>query len=188
LRRRLAERAAAGEDLIETLRACDPATAERLHPQDTKRIVRALEVWELSGKPISQWQAEAAWTQPAGGARVFALAWPRDQLHRRIEERVERMFAAGLVAEVRGLTAAGTLSRTAAEAVGYREVLLHLRGELHLPATIELVKTRTRQFAKRQETWFRSLAECRRVEVSEPLDAVDVAERILAAARGTGVV
>lgn len=92
------------------------------------------------------------------------------------------MFAAGLVEETRGLLASHTtLSRTAGQAVGYREVIEHLRGERDLPATVELVKLRTRQFAKRQMTWFRSLSECRTVAVSGEIDAAEVADRIVTA-------
>jgi hypothetical protein len=98
---------------------------------------------------------------------VFALAWPRDVLWRRIERRVDAMFAAGLVAEVRKLLDRGiTFSHTARQAVGYREVLEHLRGALGLDETVALVKTRTRQMARRQQTWLRALPECRTIEVS----------------------
>ena len=97
------------------------------------------------------------------------------------------MFAAGLVDEVRGLLAQDKpLGRTAGQALGYREVLLHLAGHADLPTTIDLVKTHTRQFAKRQLTWFRSLSECRWVEMAERVSAAEVAERI--AAEGSIVV
>jgi tRNA dimethylallyltransferase len=89
------------------------------------------------------------------------------------------MFAAGLVEEVRGLVARPRpLSKTALQAVGYREVIEHLEGRRPLDETVELVKARTRQFARRQGTWFRSLSECRPVPLSEPIDAAEVAERI----------
>ena len=95
------------------------------------------------------------------------LDWPRGQLVERIDARVEAMFDAGLVDEVRRLLAASLPpGRTASQAVGYREVMMHLRGELSLDDTQALVKTRTRQFAKRQGTWFRSLSECRRVPLA----------------------
>ncbi len=91
------------------------------------------------------------------------------------------MFAAGLVEEVQRLLAAGQrFSRTASQALGYREVLARLAGEQDLAETIELVKTRTRQFAKRQLTWFRSLSECRTVPMSEGRSAADVASEIAA--------
>lgn len=109
---------------------------------------------------------------------MFVLDWPRPQLHERIDARVERMFHEGLVDQVRRLLdQLGELSRTASQAVGYREVIEHLRGERDLLETIETIKTRTRQFARLQETWFRSLSECRRIGRRDEEDA-DVAQRI----------
>jgi tRNA dimethylallyltransferase len=166
----------------------DPASAERLHPNDTRRLVRALEVYEKTGTPISLLQRQFDTGRPAEQCRVFVLNWPRQDLHQRIEQRVDEMFAAGLVDEVRGLyrfsrSENGTvpfqnLSRTARKAVGYREVIEHLDGEHTLPETIELVKCHTRRLAKRQATWFRGLSECRFVPIPGRLDAGDVARRI----------
>jgi len=117
--------------------------------------------------------------RPANACHVFALRWSRDELIRRSDARVEAMFAAGLVNEVRGLLERPQpLSRTARQAVGYREVLEHLHGARDLPDTIALVKLRTRQFAKRQMTWFRSLSECRTVELTEPLSIELTARQI----------
>jgi tRNA dimethylallyltransferase len=102
-------------------------------------------------------------------------------LHRRIDARVERMFSMGLIDEVGGLLAQhGSLSRTASQAVGYREVLEHLAGTFDLPATIERVKHATHQFARRQETWFRGLEECRFVPQAEDRAMSDVAEEMAA--------
>jgi tRNA dimethylallyltransferase len=107
------------------------------------------------------------------------LDWPREQLCRRIDDRVEAMFAAGLVDEAHSLIAGGrNPSRTAVQALGYREVLAHLAGKYDLASTIDLVKLHTRQFAKRQLTWFRSLAECRFVAVSDSFDPAEIAARI----------
>jgi tRNA dimethylallyltransferase len=157
----------------------DTVAAGRLHPNDTRRLIRALEVFEKTGVPISDLQRQFDVGRSADECRVFVLDWPRQELHRRIDGRVDAMFAAGLVDEVRGLLALDRpLSKTATQAVGYREVIEHIEGVRDLPATIELVKTHTRQFAKRQGTWFRSLSECRMVAVCEPLDAVSVAKRI----------
>ena len=115
---------------------------------------------------------------------MFVLNWPPRELHARINRRVQQMFAAGLVDEVRGLLARPhPLSRTARQAVGYREVIEYLAGERGLAETIELVKTRTRQLAKRQRTWFRSLGECRFVPVPGRIDAAEVARRIAEAGR-----
>jgi tRNA dimethylallyltransferase len=159
----------------------DPPAAARLHPRDSRRIIRALEVWENTGRPISDWQRQFDRPVPTADCRVFVLDWPRETLQQRIESRVDAMFAAGLVDEIRGLFAEGrSLSRTARQALGYREVLSHLSGETDLAATIELVKIRTRQFAKRQMTWFRSLSECRWLPLEEGRSPAYLAETIAA--------
>ncbi|MDZ7616031.1 MAG: tRNA (adenosine(37)-N6)-dimethylallyltransferase MiaA [Patescibacteria group bacterium] len=142
----------------------DPASATRLHPNDTRRIVRALEVHDKTGTPISDWQQQFGTVPEQTGNLVYVLDWPRHELNERIDRRVDEMFAAGLVEEVRGLMALGRpLSKTARQAVGYREVIEHLEGVRHLDDTIALVKQHTRQLAKRQGTWFRSLPESRYV-------------------------
>ncbi len=172
--------------LHERLAAVDPAAAARLHPSDTRRLVRALEVFEQTGQPISSQQQHFAQGRSAEQCRVFVLDWPRDQLYERINRRVEAMFAAGLVDEVSGLAEKVPdtffLGRTASQAVGYREAIDVLAGRLSMPAAIELTKTRTRRFAKRQLTWFRSLSECRFVPVEGCLDPDAISERITAMA------
>ncbi len=173
------------EALHGRLAQVDPAAAERIHPGDARRIIRALEVFEKTGQPISKLQQQFDRLPVPACSRVFVLDWPRDELHRRINRRVEVMFEQGLVEEVRGLLARPEpLSRTARKAVGYREVIEHLAGEHDLTETIELVQRHTRQLAKRQGTWFRSLAECRFVPIDGQVDASDVAEGIYN--QGTG--
>lgn len=165
----------------------DPAAAARLHPNDARRLIRALEVYHGTGQPISSFQTQfASGETEASNAKVFVLDWPREELHRRINARVDAMFAAGWIDEVRQFLARGrTLSRTALQAVGYREILDHLRGERDLSATAELIKQRTRQFAKRQLTWLRSLPECRWIAVENPFEPAEVAKRIADAAEKT---
>jgi tRNA dimethylallyltransferase len=182
LRSRLADavRLNSSDWLHQRVAKIDPAAAARLHPNDTRRLIRALEVYEKTGQPISELQQQFDVGLPAADCRVFVLDWPRSELHARIDGRVDEMFAAGLVDEVRGLLAASRrLSRTARQAVGYREVIEHFEGRRNLSDTIELVKLRTRQLAKRQCTWFRSLSECRFVPVNDPFDAGNVAARVL---------
>ena len=170
--------------LYERLCLVDPLAAAKLHPNDHRRIIRALEVYKLTGRPISHLQTQFEEGHAAEDCKVFVLDWPRPELHRRIEDRVDKMFAAGLVEEVRGLVARfGDLSRTATQAVGYGEVLAHIRGTQGLPETVELVKARTRQFARRQETWFRSLSECRRVPQHAGTTPTENAETIVALGR-----
>lgn len=157
----------------------DPASATWLHPNDTRRLIRAIEVYEKTGQPISQLQQQFKTGRKAEEGRVFVLDWPREQLYARINRRVDQMFAAGLVEETRELLDRPLpLSKTASQAVGYREVIAYLQGRQGLPETIELVKTHTRQFAKRQWTWFRSLSECRLVPVTEGMSPPEIAERI----------
>jgi len=166
--------------LYARLQQVDPLSAAKLHPHDKRRIIRALEVHRATGRPISHLQTQFDEGRPAESCRVFVLLWPRDVLHRRINERVDAMFAAGFVEEVRGLLQRhGALSRTALQAVGYREVMAHLQGQKDLAATVEAVKARTRQFARHQETWFRGLSECRFVHLEEGVSDQEVALRIL---------
>lgn len=183
--------------LHERLQLIDPLLAAKLHPRDKRRIIRGLEVFKLTGQRLSHLQTQFEEGLPAESAKVFVLSWPREELHARIDERVEQMFATGLVLEVEQLVKQyGALSRTAGQAVGYREVVEYLqsglspsisasRDDSKLLACVERVKVRTRQFARRQETWFRSLSECTIVSMQRDLDAEKVADEIctLAAAR-----
>jgi tRNA dimethylallyltransferase len=187
------------EALHRRLEVIDPLLAAKLHPNDKRRIIRGLEVFKQTGQRLSHLQTQFDEGRPASQARVFVLAWPREELHRRIDARVEQMFAAGLVEEVRKLvTKYGKLSRTAVQAVGYREVVEWLGEEVggqrsevrnreaesaRLVACIERVKARTRQFARRQETWFRALTECTVVPMHAEEGPEQVAARIIALAK-----
>jgi len=168
--------------LHEQLAAIDPAAAKRLHPRDVRRVVRAIEVFRKTGRPISDWQQQFEHAVPAEECRVFVLDWPREELYARIDHRAEAMFAAGLVNEVRSLLAQTGFGRTASQAVGYREVIEYLKEVRSLPETIELVKTRSRQFAKRQLTWLRGLSECRWLSVNAAENPAALAERVLTSA------
>ena len=155
-------------------------SAAKLHQHDVRRIIRALEVYKITGGPISHQQLQFDEGVPGDRCRVFVLGWPRAALHRRIDARVEWMFAAGLVDEVRGLLDRfGSLGRTASQAVGYREAIAHVQGEISRAEAVRRVRVRTHQFARRQETWFRSLSECRRIEQDERIGAAEVARRLL---------
>ncbi|MFN3408060.1 MAG: tRNA (adenosine(37)-N6)-dimethylallyltransferase MiaA [Limisphaerales bacterium] len=145
------------ERLLAELATRDPATHARIDRQNPRRVIRALEVIRLTGRPFSAQRAD--WTGDTLGEaanRFFILQRAKPDLDARINARVDAMFAGGLVQETRALLERGLGSNpTALQAIGYRQVVEHLRGERPLAATIELVKTRTRQFAKRQMTWFR---------------------------------
>jgi tRNA dimethylallyltransferase len=164
----------------EKVRAVDPVAAIRLHPNDVRRLIRAYEVYQLTGQPISGWQQQFDRVRSRDDCRVFMLDWPRNEIYERINRRVEAMFAEGLLCEVERLLAEGCrFSRTARQALGYREVLEHLAGVRDVNETLALVQTRTRNFAKRQLTWFRSLSECRTIPVTGQIDPADVTHRIL---------
>jgi tRNA dimethylallyltransferase len=180
LRQRLEEAADqhGNEALHEWLKALDPATAARLHPNDRRRIIRALEIFELTGQPLSRLQAEHDRPAPRE-TMVIALERPRAELYERIDRRVTAMFEAGLVEEVKALMAGPRLlSPVAAQAVGYREVIELLEGKFTLDETIQRVQTRSRQFAKRQATWFRGLAEVRHWPVDCMMGDEAVADEI----------
>jgi tRNA dimethylallyltransferase len=160
----------------------DPATAARLHPNDTRRLIRALETFHLTGRPISEFQKQFEVGVPADRCHVFVLDWPRNELCARIDRRVSEMFENGLVDEVRALlTGPQPPGKTARQAVGYREVIEHVEGRRNLAETMELVQLHTRQLAKRQGTWFRSLCECRFFPSSAQFNPDEVAQKIVQA-------
>ena len=184
LRRRLeADAAVSGAAALHRrLQQVDPAAAAVLHPNDARRVIRALEVYEVTGQPLSEQQRQPALPPDERPQRVYWLWPPRDWLYDRINGRVEQMFAAGLLDEVRRLLASDRpLSHTARQALGYKEAIDHLQGRQTLEQAIEQVKTRTRQFAKRQHTWFRNLAECRPIAMSGSETAEELAATIATA-------
>lgn len=170
-----------GQFLHQRLEMIDPVSAANLHPNDHRRIIRALEVFKTTGKPISHWQMQFSEGREADECQVFTLRHERSILHTRIETRVTSMFEAGLLDEVRGLLDKhGTLGHTAAQAVGYREAIDHLEERISMDETIEKVRVRTRRFARHQETWFRGLSECRMVDLPTEFDSDQIAEQLVA--------
>jgi tRNA dimethylallyltransferase len=158
----------------------DPVAASQIHPNDTKRLVRVLEVFKQTGQPLSHFQVRFEEPHDSTANRAFVLRRPRAELHVRIDRRVESMFGQGLVEEVERLIATGPgLSKTARQAVGYKEVLDYLAGLATRDEAVEKSKARTRRFARKQETWFRSLSECRFVDLSGEVPPQEVAQRIL---------
>jgi tRNA dimethylallyltransferase len=149
------------------LQRVDPQTAARLHPQDLRRIIRALEVWEITGRPISAEQQHGPRSLELRPRLAVWLDPNRDILRERIALRTRQMLDVGWLEESRRLLQRSSgLSRTAAQALGYRELFLHLQGQLSLQEAVLRIQTSTSQFAKRQCTWFRSLEECRRLELT----------------------
>ena len=168
------------ESLHLRLQQLDPSTAERLHPNDLRRVVRALEVHELTGQPLSAQHREEPLPLDQRPANVIWLSPPRDWLYERINQRVASMLEAGWLDEVRALLAEPQpMSLTASQALGYKELIEHLRGERSLPETIESIQTRTRQFAKRQHTWFRNLEECRPLAITGNESSAEIAARFV---------
>lgn len=167
--------------LHERLRRVDPALAERLPITDVRRVIRGLEVFEQTGQPLSRQQREQGPRptdqRPAG---VTWLAPRKEWLHARIDTRVEQMFAQGFVAEVERLRhSPGGIGRTAGMALGYKELLAALETGQDPAHTRSEIQLRTRQFAKRQQTWFRGLEECTPLPVEGHETAAELAERLL---------
>ena len=168
------------DELMQRLREVDPESAQRLHANDTRRVVRALEVYEVTGKPISAQQQQPPLPIAERPPNVYWLLPERELLYDNINRRVERMIEAGLVEEVRRLLERERpLSRTARQALGYKEMIAHLEEGQSLAETIQQIQMRTRQFAKRQHTWFRNLEECEAVEIGSTDSAEEIAERML---------
>jgi len=167
IRKKLKNRAKSeGLDILyNELKAVDPQAAENINPNDEKRIIRALEVYQITKKPIStlqqQWNNEK---QNGGTAKYPAKFWTiiglrreKSEENKRINARVKKMFDTGFVDEVKDLLAEEKpLSRQAASAIGYAEIIEHLKGNLSLDDAIELIKKNTRRLAKSQRTWFKS--------------------------------
>ncbi len=155
-------RAAPFAALLDELRERDPAAYEKIDKQNPRRVIRAIEVIRLTGKKYSEQRSE--WTTlrvETAERKLICFQRTPEDLHRRINVRVDEMFQRGLVAETRELFQRGLAENMfAMQAIGYRQVVEHLRGEHDLAKTIELVKARTRNFAKRQLTWFRRHGNC----------------------------
>lgn len=153
------------EKLLDELRARDPAAYEKIDQQNPRRVIRAIEVIRTTGKPFSGQRAK--W--PAAAPKrelLYLFTRSTDDLRQRINLRVNEMFQRGLVDETRELLKQGLAeNKTAMQAIGYRQVVEHLRGGPALAETVELVKIRTRQFAKRQRTWFRRQFNCQWIEL-----------------------
>ena len=169
------------------LAECDPVTAARLSPNDRRRIIRALEVFHLSGSPISASQHHAPRPSSERPVVVLWLDPPRPWLCERINRRVDEMIDHGWLLETQTLLSYQPApSRTALQALGYRELIAVLRNEIPLAAAVGQIKTSTRQFAKRQKTWFRNLEECISLPISGTESPCEIAESIIARAATAG--
>lgn len=167
------------DKLYSRLSEVDPRAASRIHPNDCKRIIRALEVYELSGLPISKMQREK--TRAADFFPViWGLSWQREKLYSRINERVENMIQEGLVEEVEKVRDMGLdLRINSLDSVGYKEVFQYFDGGLSFKEMVSLIKRNTRRFAKRQITWFRRDSRIQWISLSEPVNWDTIAEEIV---------
>lgn len=170
--------------LHDTLQQADPPSARRLHANDHRRIIRALEIHHLTGIPASELRSQGPLPPESRPPNVYWLSPPRDWLHDRINSRVEQMMEAGWLEEVqRIIESPHGIGRTAGQALGYRELIDHLAGRCTLEAAVEQIKAATRQFAKRQHTWFRQLEECSEVPMTGDESPSEIAERLIELSR-----
>ena len=153
----IAAEADGAQRLHDMLRSVDPETADKLHPHDIRRVVRALEIYETSGRAKSEQKGEERSEGPYR-IQVLGLSMPREQMYERINRGVDRMMDDGLVDEVKALLSQGIEPRKeggAMQAIGYKEIVSALRGEMTMDEAVSLIKQSSRRYAKRQWTWFR---------------------------------
>jgi tRNA dimethylallyltransferase len=154
--------------IYKRLKKVDLEAAERIHPNDLMRIIRALEVYELTGKTISNWQREGKYDPFPMSFIKIGLNLSREKLYRRIDQRVDEMMRRGLLDEVKGLKKMGfTPQLKALKTVGYQELFAYLEGELDFTKAVEKIKQNTRNYAKRQLTWFRKDKEIKWLNAEE---------------------
>lgn len=167
------------EALLIQLKNFDPETYEKIDRKNPRRIIRALEVYYLTGKPISQLQKEKH-NRPEYEKLIFGLQWERKKLYERINKRVDEMIASGLIEEVKEIVDKfGEDVNVVLQTVGYKEVIEYLKGKINYDEMIELIKRNTRRYAKRQLTWFRKDKNIQWIDVQSEEDLNRVAEQIL---------
>ena len=173
--------------LYDELARVDSAAAERIGPSDAKRIIRALEVYQLTGKPISSFQKQFDAESPLGDWTIIGLRRDKPDSHSRINTRAKKMISAGLVDEVGSLLAEGKLlSKQARCAIGYAEIVDYLIGRISLEEATELIKKNTRRLAKNQRTWFKTFRDVNWLDVKadESLEEIFTRAKRLLAAKG----
>jgi tRNA dimethylallyltransferase len=165
-------------ELLVELEKKDPETFATIDRQNPRRVVRALEVIRVSGKPFSQLRSN--WKKTTPSERIVGLEMDRDALRARIDARVARMFKEGLVEETQELLGRGLRQNfTASQALGYKQVIEHLDGACSLAAAQNQTQVRTRQFAKRQMTWFKRQLPCEWMEIGAEESAAKISERLI---------
>ena len=163
--------------LLDMLAEFDPVSAKRLHPNNIKRIIRAIEFYKVSGVPISEHQERTKLKESRYDATMFLINHNREVLYDRINRRVDIMISDGLVDEVRSIMNMGySRDLNSMQGIGYKEMIAYLEGEISLADTIDMIKQNSRRYAKRQLTWFRRDG---RINMLSPDDAVNEALGIL---------
>lgn len=166
------------EFLYNELKKVDPVSASKMLPQNWKRVIRALEVFHVTGRPIWELQKEQNRESPYQFIK-YALLWDRDLLYKNIESRVDKMIDEGLVNEVQSIQDMGYSEKiNSLNTVGYKEIISYLKDEISLDRAIELIKRNTRRFAKRQMTWFNADKEIKWIKVSSQEDLSFAADSI----------
>lgn len=166
------------EKFYERLIQVDPKAALKIHPNDVRRMIRALEVYEATKIPISELQRERGGIIRDYDVKIFCLNRERNELYKRIEARVDRMFRQGLIKEVKSLLDL-KLSKTASQAIGIKEIRGYLEGQYDLGEAKRLIKRNTRQYAKRQLTWFRKDKRINWIGIADNEKSEDIANKIL---------
>ncbi len=167
------------EYLHEKLKSVDPIAAEKIHKNDLKRIIRALEVYEYSKKTITEHQEVSRQIPSKYEFYTYGLKMDRERLYNRINQRVDIMFERGLIEEVKGLVSMGYDKHSVAmQALGYKELLLYLRDEISLDDAKEIIKMGSRRYAKRQITWFKKTEGVKWIDLDLELDINKIAKNI----------
>lgn len=174
----MGETASGRAKLHDMLREIDPEAACKLHPNDVRRVTRAIEVFRLTGMTQSEQARLDAQKTGNYDETIFALSWPREELYRRINLRVDQMLENGLVEEVRRLRADEENHPTALQAIGYKEIAAALENRIGMAEAVELVKQISRNYAKKQMTWFRRDERCVWIEAQNKSAEAIAAEMI----------
>ncbi|WP_183252204.1 tRNA (adenosine(37)-N6)-dimethylallyltransferase MiaA [Anoxybacteroides tepidamans] len=164
--------------LYEILKDIDPESAERIHHRNVRRVIRALEIYHCTGKTMTEWQ-QTQTPELLYDVAIIGLTMEREQLYRRINERVDQMMAAGLLEEVKSLYNRGIRDCQSIQAIGYKEIYAYLDGQLSFEEAIEQLKQNSRRYAKRQLTWFRNKMPVRWFDVTDPAKFTEKRDEIL---------
>lgn len=166
--------------LYERLVAIDPEAAAKIHENDVKRVIRAIEVFTHTQMPISEHARLSRLKPPPYRYIVFGLNWDRSRLYERIDERIDKMLRKGLVEEVQRLAGMGyDKGATSMQGIGYKEIFNYLKGGSSLEETVEILKLNTRHYAKRQLTWFRRIDGIQWIDIDDNTDLKETAKKII---------